>query len=55
MRKIISKKIEVLCIMYLKTLKTVFSASEQKYTAAGGDIQVPWGGIHERRKSEQRD
>ena len=55
MRKIISKKIEVLCIMYLKTLKAVFSASEQKYTAAGGDIQVPWGGIHERRKSEQRD
>jgi len=29
--------------------ETRYSASERKYTAAGGDIQVPW------RKSEQRD
>jgi len=27
--------------------KAVFSASERKYTAAGGDVPVPWGGIHE--------
>jgi len=39
----------------LKTPKAVYSARERKYTAAGGDIEVPWGSIHERRKSEQRD
>ena len=39
----------------LKTPKAVYSASEQKYTAAGEDIQVPLGGIHEWWKSEQRD
>jgi len=27
--------------------ETRYSASERKYTAAGGDIQVPSGGIHE--------
>jgi len=31
----------------LKTPKAVFSASERKYTATGGDVQVSWGGIHE--------
>jgi len=41
--------------MLLKTPKAVFSASERKCTAAGGDVQVAWGGIHEGRKSEQRD
>jgi len=41
--------------MLLKTPKAVFSASERKYTVAGRDIQVVWGGIHEWRKSEQRD
>ena len=38
-----------------QTPKAVFPASEHKYTAAGGDVQVPWGGIHECRKSELRD
>jgi len=40
----ISSKIEVLCLA-----KAVFPASEYKYTAAGGEVQVPWGrgGIHE--------
>jgi len=38
-----------------KTTKAVYSASEQKYTAAGEDIQVALGGIHEWRKPEQRD
>jgi len=33
----------------------VFSASERKYTAEGEDVQVPLGGIHWWRKSEQRD
>jgi len=28
-------------IVSLKTPKAVYSASERKYTAAGGDIQVP--------------
>jgi len=41
--------------MSLKTPKAVYSANEQKYTAAGGGVQVPWGGIHEWPKSEQRD
>jgi len=35
----------------LKTPKILFSASKRKYTAAGGDDQVLWGGIHEWRKS----
>ena len=42
-------------ILSLKTPKAVHSAIERKYTAAGGDVHVPWGGIHEWRKSEQRD
>jgi len=29
----------------IKTPKAVYSASERKYTAAGGDVQVPSGGI----------
>jgi len=52
--KISSKKIEVLCLA-----KAVLPAAacEHKYTAAGGEVQVPWGrgGIHEWRKSEQKD
>jgi len=31
----------------LKTPKAVYSVSDRKYTAAGGDVQVPWGGIRE--------
>jgi len=27
--------------------KAVFSVSMRQYTAAGGDVQVPWGGINE--------
>ena len=42
-------------IMSLETPKAVFSASVWKYTAAGGDFQVAWRGIHEWRKSEKRD
>jgi len=45
------KKIEVVS---LKTPKAVYSASERKYTAAGGVVQVSWNGIHEWWKSEQR-
>jgi len=51
--KISSNKIEVLCLAKAvfpgQTSKAVFPASEHKYTAAGGDVQVPWGrgGIHE--------
>jgi len=33
--------------MSLKTPKAVFSASERKHTAAGGNVQLPWGGIYE--------
>jgi len=39
----------------LKTPKAVYSTCVRKYTAAGGDVQVAWGGIQERRKWEQRD
>jgi len=38
-----------------KTSKAVYSASERKYTAVDGDVQVPWGDIHRLRKSELRD
>ena len=38
-----------------QTPKAVFPASERKYTAAGGDVQVPWGVIHEWQKSEKMD
>jgi len=31
----------------LKTPKAVNSVRERKYTAAGRDVQVAWGGIHE--------
>jgi len=33
--------------MSRKMPKAVYSASEPKYTAAGGDVKVPWGAIHE--------
>jgi len=33
--------------MSLKTPKVVFVQSERKYTAAGEDVQVSCGGIHE--------
>jgi len=49
--KISTRNIEVLFL----TSKAVYSASEWKYTAAGGDVQAPCGGIHEWRKSEQKD
>ena len=42
-------------VMSPKTTKAVFTARERKCTAAGGDVQVPWGGIYEWRKSEKRD
>jgi len=42
--------------MSLKTPMAVFAASERKHNAAAGrDIQVAWGVIHEWRKSERRD
>jgi len=36
--------------MSLKTPKVVFSASDRKFTAAGGDVQVPFGGIQASKK-----
>ena len=42
-------------LRYYVSPKAVYSASERQYTAAGGDVQVPWGGIHEWRKWEPRD
>jgi len=41
-------------LMYCVFQDAQGSASERNYTAAGGDIQVPYGGIDEWRKSEQR-
>ena len=31
-------------IMFLQKPKVVYAASERQYTAAGGEVQVPWGG-----------
>jgi len=39
----------------LQKPKTVHAASKPHYSAAGEEVQVPWGSIHERRKAEQRD
>jgi len=36
-------------------LCTPLAASERYYTAASGELQVPWCGIHEWRKVEQAD
>jgi len=33
--------------MSLQKAKAVYAASEQKCTAAGGEVQVPWCGIYE--------
>jgi len=33
----------------------VYAASERQYTAAGGEVQVPRGGIYEWRKAERGD
>jgi len=35
--------------------KAVYAASEQHYTAAGGEVQVPRDGIYKRRKMEKGD
>jgi len=40
-------------IRFLQKHKAVHAASERQYTAAGGVVQVPWGGIYEWRKAEQ--
>ena len=37
------------------SLKNTQGSAFCKWATAGGDVQVPWGGIHEWRKSEQRD
>jgi len=34
--------------MSLQKPKAVYAASEQQYTVAGQEVQVPWDGIHER-------
>ena len=38
--------------MSLHKPKAMYAASKRQYTAAGGDVQVPWGGIHERPEAE---
>ena len=40
--------------MSLQKPKVVHAASERQYTAAGGEVRVPWDGVHERRKAEER-
>jgi len=40
--KISAKHTEVLLYVSLQT-KAVYAASEQQYTAAGGDVQLPTG------------
>jgi len=41
--------------MSLQKPKPVKAASKRQYTAAGGEVQIPWGGIHEWRTTEQGD
>ena len=45
-----TKRTEVLS---LQKAKSVHAASKQQYTAAGREVQVPLGGIHEWRKPGQ--
>jgi len=33
--------------MSLYKPKAVYAASERQYTAAGAELQAPWGGIYE--------
>ena len=33
--------------MSLHKPKAVNTANKRQYTATGGEVQVPWGGIHE--------
>jgi len=35
--------------------KAVYAASERQYTAVGGEVQLPRGGIYEWRKAERGD
>ena len=41
--------------MSLYKPKAVHAASERQYTAVGGDVQVPSGGIYEWRKAERQE
>ena len=41
--------------MSLYKPKAVHAASERQYTAAGGEVQVPRGGIYEWQKAERGD
>jgi len=41
--------------MRFQKTKPVYAACKRQYTAAGWDIQEPFGDIHERRKAEQGD
>ena len=54
--KISTKKTGVLCHCR-NPRHAVYTTSKRKYTAAGREVQLglPWGGIHEWRKIEQRD
>jgi len=38
-----------------KTVHACQWAASWQYTAAGGDVQVPWGGFHKWRKAQQGD
>ena len=38
-----------------ETQGSVYAARERQYTTSGGNVQAPWGGIHEWRKTEQGD
>ena len=42
-------------IVSVQESKLVYVASKGQCTAAGGEVQVPWCGIHEWRKTEQGD
>jgi len=33
--------------MFLRKCKPVYTARKRQHTAEGGEVQVPWGSIHE--------
>jgi len=57
---ILFSKVHILLFLIKKTRTDavawfVHTASERQYTAAGREVQVPWSGIHDRRKAERGD
>jgi len=46
-------RFEAACNQAGKKSKIVYAASQRQYTAAGGEVKVPWGSIHKCRKADK--